>query len=114
MINDKTLYILWANADINTSLHMVLMYAENSLSHAWWDKVTVIIWGAPTKLIAENTSVQEEMKIAMENGVKFSACISCAKKLGVVEKLQELGIEVIPWGEPLTKILMENGKLLTV
>ena len=42
----------------------------------------------------------------MENGVKFSACISCAKKLGVVEKLQELGDRGYSMaGEPLTKIL---------
>ena len=54
MISDKSLYILWANADINTSLYMVLMYAENSLSHAWWDKVTVIIWGAPAKLVRKH------------------------------------------------------------
>jgi hypothetical protein len=58
--------------------------------------------------------VQEEVKYAMENGVKFSACIPCAKNQGVVEPLKDLGIELIPWGEPLTEILMKNGKLLTV
>jgi len=114
MENDKSLYILWTNADINTSLNMVLMYAKNSLTHAWWETVTVIIWGAPAKLVAENTAVQDEMKIAMEAGVKFSACIACAKRLGVVEKLQDLGIEVIAWGEPLTQLMMENRKLLSV
>ena len=114
MENEKSLFILWTNADVETSINMVMMYATNSLSHAWWEKVTVIVWGATATLLAENSAVQKEAKYAMENGVKFSACSSCAKNLGVVDSLTELGIELIPWGEPLTEILMKNGKLLTV
>lgn len=114
MDTEKTLYILWTNADIDTSINMVMMYAINSLSHGWWEKVTVIIWGAPAKLLADNKQVQDEVKYAMENGVKFSGCITCAKRLNVVDQLKDQGIELIPWGEPLTEILMKNGKLLTV
>ena len=114
MENEKTLHILWTNADVDTSINMVMMYAANSLSHGWWEKVTVIVWGATAKLLAENIDVQKEALYAMDNGVKFSACISCAKNLGVVDELTELGIELIPWGEPLTEILMKNGKLLTI
>jgi hypothetical protein len=32
----------------------------------------------------------------------------------VTETLEELGIELIYWGEPLTKLLRENGTLLSV
>jgi hypothetical protein len=50
----------------------------------------------------------------MNVGVKFSACIACARQLGVVEKLEELSIEVIAWGRPLTGLLKNNEKLLTI
>lgn len=52
-MNDR-LYILWTNADPVTSQKMVLMYATNSMLHSWWSGVTVILWGAPVRLAAEN------------------------------------------------------------
>ena len=109
-----SLYILWTNADLITSEKMVMMYATNAMIHHWWENVTVIIWGATAKLAAENAQMQESMKVAMNVGVKFSACIACARQLGVIEKLEALGIEVIPWGQPLTGILKGDEKLLTV
>jgi len=86
-----------------------MFYATNSITHHLWDEVTVIIWGAPVKFIVENDIIQEEMKVAQHAGVKFSACLSCARKFGVVEDLEKLGIEVIPWVEPFTE-LVKNGE----
>ncbi len=114
MEEENRLYILWTNADLNTSLHMVFMYAKNSLIRGWWDHVTVIIWGATAQLAAENLLIKEEIKTAKAVGVEFSACVACAKKLGTLEDLEKQGIEIKPWGEPLTEILKENKKLLTV
>lgn len=114
MAEGTKLFILWTNADVITSEKMVMMYATNSMTHFWWEEVTVIIWGAPAKLIAENVLIQEKIKIAMHAGVKFSACKACTDQLGVTEKLVELGIEVIYWGEGLTEILKENEKLITI
>lgn len=54
------------------------------------------------------------MEEAKRAGVKFSACIACARNLGVKEKLEELGIEVISWGPPLTEILKNGEKLITI
>ncbi len=114
MENSRDLHILWTNADIHTSQFMLMMYARNSMLRNWWDSVTVIVWGATAKLIAENETMQEQYRLAAEAGVKFSACIACAEQLGVVEKLEELGIEVKRWGAAMTE-LMQNGKhLLTV
>lgn len=110
----KKLYILWTNADILTSIHMVFMYARNSMLRGWWDEVTVIIWGATAKLAAENESIMDEIKIARNVGVHVSACIACARQLGVEDALEKQGIEIIPWGEPLTEILKSGEKLLTI
>jgi hypothetical protein len=105
----KDLHILWTNDNLNTSRFMLMMYSTNSMLRSWWDSVTVIIWGATAKLVAENMEIQERMKLAQHAGVKFSACIACARELGVVEQLEALDVEVIPWGQPLTE-LIQNGK----
>lgn len=114
MEEKNTLCILWSNPDVHTGLYIVMMYAKNSLLRGWWEHVTVIIWGGTAKLAAGNAAIQEEMKVAQNVGVKFSACVACARQLGVVSQLEALGIEAIPWGTPLTEILKNNEKLLTV
>ena len=114
MKEENRLYILWTNADVNTSLQMVFMYARNSVIRGWWDHVTVIIWGATAKLAAENNAIREAIKEAKAAGVDFSACVTCAKNLGALSALEEQGIEIKPWGEPLTEILKEDMKLITV
>jgi hypothetical protein len=51
---------------------------------------------------------------AQQAGVKFSACKACADQLGVADKLTELDIDVIFWGEGMTEILKNGEKLLTI
>lgn len=114
MDESKKLYILWTNADIITSEKMVMMYAMNSMLRHWWENVTVIIWGATAKLVAENSMIQEKIKIAMQAGVEFTACKGCSDQLGVSEKLIELGVDVAYWGEGLTEIIKDNKKLITI
>ncbi len=110
----KKLYILWTNGDPITSEKMVNMYAKNSIKHGWWEEVTLIVWGKPSKLIAENKKIQQQIKENIEVGVKVTACKACADQLGVSEKLKELGVELRYWGEPLTKILQSDEKLITI
>ena len=108
------LYILWTNADLDTSLRMVMMYSTNSMLYRWWEQATVIIWGATAKLAAENQQVREAIQVAMNAGVKFTACVACARQLGVIETLEAQGIEVVGWGDKLTELLKNNEKLITV
>jgi len=114
MPEQKKSYILWTNDNENTSRYMVLFYATNAMTHGLWDDITVILWGAPVKLAAENPAIQEEIKIAQHVGAKFSACLSCARKFGVVEELEALGIEVIPWVEPFTELVKANETIIYV
>jgi hypothetical protein len=114
MNESDRLFILWTNSDILTSDKMVMMYATNSMLNRWWKEVTVIIWGATAKLVAENEMIQEKIKLAIHAGVHFSACKACADQLGVTEKLVNLGIEVMYWGEGLTEILKGSDKLITI
>ena len=113
-VTDRHLHILWTSGDPVTAEHMVMMYAKNSLLNDWWDRVTVIVWGAAQRLAAENEAVRFEMNNARDLGVGFSACASCASNLGLTEALEAEGIEVIRWGAKLS-LLLQNGKhVLTV
>lgn len=114
-MSEKThLYILWTNDNLITAEKMVFMYSVNSLIHGWWEEVTLIIWGATTKLVNENTDIQEMIKKALDAGVHVTACKACADQLGATETLEKLNIEVKYWGVPLTEILTSGEKLLTI
>ncbi|MDC7124111.1 MAG: DsrE family protein [Spirochaetales bacterium] len=112
-MNSK-LNILWTNADPVTAELMVMMYARNSLARGWWESVQIIIWGATTKLIAENETIRKKLLELQSNGIEINACLVCAEELGVADKLKESGISVKKMGLPLTEILKSEEKLITV
>lgn len=113
-MDENHLHILWTNADPVVFDKMVLMYAVNSLVRGWWEKVTVILWGDTAALAVRDPAVKERITLAMEQGVAFSACVTCARELGVEEQLREMGLEVISWGPPLTQLIKSRAPLLTV
>lgn len=109
-----TLHVLWTTGDKETAMNMVLLYTLNAKKKSWWKEVHLIVWGASSKLLAEDLELQGTLKKMKEAGVKLSACKACADNLNVAEKLVELGIEVIYIGEPFTKILKSGDKLITI
>ena len=108
------LYVLWTNDNPITAEKMVFMYTVNSLIHGWWEKVTLIIWGAPAQLVSQDVNIQKQVKQALDKGVHITACKACTDQLGVTETLQKLDIEVKYWGVPLTEILTGEEALLTI
>ncbi len=114
MSKNTHLYVLWTNDNPITAEKMVFMYTVNSLIHGWWEKVTLIIWGAPAKLVSEDDNIQKLVKEALEAGVHVTACKACSDQLGVTETLENLNIEVKYWGIPLTEILTSEETLLTI
>ena len=114
MSENTKLYILWTNDNFITSEKMVFMYGINAKRQDWWDEVTIIVWGATVDLVCENEKIQDLIKEAQLEGVHITACKACADQLGASETLKGLGIEVIYWGVPLTQILQNGEKLITI
>jgi hypothetical protein len=114
-MTEKThLYVLWTNDNPLTAEKMVFMYTINSLLQGWWENVTLIVWGAPTKLVSESADIQKLVKKALDAGVRISACKACADQLGVTATLENLNIDVKYWGKPLTELLKADETLLTI
>lgn len=113
-MNKSKLNILWTSSDLITSEKLVLMYATNAILQSWWDEVEIIVWGGSAKLISESDMLKEKIKHAIHVGVKVSACKACSDLIGVSDDLSSAGIELKYWGEGLTEILREDGKLLTI
>jgi hypothetical protein len=108
------LLILWTTGDRDTALNMVFMYGINSHLRNWWEEVTLLVWGAASRLAATDEEVQAQVAAAQRAGVRVIACIACARNLGVVEPLQQLGIEVFPAGQFLTDWLKSGDRVLTI
>jgi len=111
---ENEIYLLWANGNLLTAKEMIFMYAINSRLQGWWDKVVLIIWGNATQLVKENIELQDLVKEALEHGVHVTACKKCADDLGASSILESLGVEVRYWGDPLTKLLKDGKKILSL
>ncbi len=114
MSEKNHLYILWTSESKITAEKMVFMYGINSKRKGWWEKVTIIVWGAPALLVSDDKDIQERVEEALLEGVHITACKACADQLRVTASLEKLGIEVIYWGAPLTKLLKDDEQLITV
>ncbi|MHB1355551.1 MAG: DsrE family protein [Anaerolineae bacterium] len=108
------LLVLWTSGEKETALNMVLMYTTNAKLHAWWDEVVLLVWGAASRLAAEDADVQARIVAARQAGVRVIACLACAKNMGVVEALKSQGIEVFYTGQFLSDWLKSGDKVLSV
>lgn len=113
-MNNNELNVLWTNADPLTAEHMVLLYTINAQKRGWFEQVNIIVWGATAKLVAEDEKIQNLVKEAISVGVKFRACIHCATELNVGDELIEIGIPLEPMGLPLTDLIKNDAKILTI
>ncbi len=111
---DDKLYILWTSGDPITAEKMVLMYALNSKLQGWWSDVTVVIWGASARIVAEKKEIQDKVVDLLDAGIIVEACKACSDQLDVTPTLERLGVDVKYWGENLTNVLKSSAKLITI
>ena len=108
------LVMLWVSADKEAARNMVLMYAKNARLKGWWEDAHLVVWGPSAKLLATDPEIQAEAAACREAGVTVLACLACADRYGVTEKLKELGADVISMGAPMTGYLKDGWKILSV
>jgi hypothetical protein len=114
MEDSNEIYVLWTSGDRETALSMVFMYTLNAKLKGWWEDVTLIVWGASTKLLAQDKELQGRIRQMIDAGVDVVACVACADMFGATKLLEDLGIEVKGMGHPLTQLLKAGKKVLSV
>lgn len=110
----KRILLLWTSGEKDTALNMVFRYGLNAKRKGWWDKVTLLVWGASTKLLGTDAEIQERLKALQEAGVETIACRACAANLGLAEKLESLGIQVFFTGEYLSQRIQSGDTVLSI
>ena len=110
--NDK-LAVLWVSGDRDVAEKSCLMYTHAAKKNGWFDEVVLIVWGSSSRLLAEDSELQEKVKAMKKDGVILEACVACANMLGVAEELEGLGIDVKGMGVPLTRYMKEGYHVLT-
>lgn len=113
MDSNEKLVVMWSSRDRDVALELVFMYTLNSKLKGWWEDVTFVIWGPSAKILSVDEELQMQIPKMQEEGIKIKACRKCADDLGVTEKLENMGIEVIYMGKPLTEYLKEGRKVIT-
>ncbi|MCE1253230.1 MAG: DsrE family protein [Anaerolineae bacterium] len=112
--NPSKLLLLWTTRDKTTALNMVFLYTINAKKHNWFDEVTLLIWGASPELVAVDEEIQAKIGEALDKGVRVIACKRCAETLDLVEKLEDLKVEVFYTGEFLSDWLKSGNSFLSV
>lgn len=112
MKNELT--VLWTTDNLVTIEKMVFMYTLNAKLQGWFDEVTLVVWGASAKLLAEDMFLQDRIGEMMAAGIRVEACKACSDQLGATEALESCGVNVKYWGQDLTRLLKTSGTLLTV
>lgn len=108
----STLNILWTSDNAQTAVNMIAMYSMNAIKNSWFTEATVIVWGGSNTLIKENEIIQKTIVEMIDSGVVVKACKACADKMGTIELLESLGVEVYYIGEQLSNILKDKGQYL--
>lgn len=109
----EKLAVLWVSGDRDVAEKSCLMYTHAAKRNGWFDEVVLIVWGASSRLLAEDHELQKKIKAMKKDGVILEACIACSNMLGVTEELEGLGIDVKGMGVPLTNYLKEGYHVLT-
>ena len=103
------LCVVWTSADPDVAKNVCFMYTLNAKKRGWFDEVHLVVWGPSAKLLAEDQTLQAEVKAMQKLGVVTEACVACARNYGVEGHLRELGINVMGMGQPLTDRLKDDG-----
>ena len=109
----EELIVLWTSGDREVALEMVFMYILNSMRNGWWKKITMIVWGPSSPLLARDEELQVMMSQIMDMGVSVKACRACADHYGVAKKIEDLGIEVKFMGREFTEHLKGDARVIT-
>lgn len=112
-MGENDLFILWSSAEREVALDTVFVYARNAKKNVWFEDVELCIWGPSVKLAADDEEIQVNLSYMKEIGVDLTSCRSCAENYDLVDRLEQIGVDVRYMGKLLTGKLKDGTKVLT-
>ncbi len=106
--NKDKLVVVWTSGDKEVAMKMVFMYTFNAKKYAWWDDITLLVWGPSSKLLSEDEDLQNYVKEMLDLGINVLACKGCADLYEVSDDLEEIGVTVKYTGVDLTNFIKER------
>lgn len=96
-------------SDTETQRKLILLKPK----YGWWKDISFIIWEPSSKLLSEDTELQDILKKMKEEGIKLEACKACADEYGVSDKLTKLSVDVKYMGTVLTEYIKSEKHVIT-
>ncbi len=106
--NKDKLVVVWTSGDKEVAMKMVFMYTFNAKKYAWWDDITLLVWGPSSKLLSEDKDLQDYVKKMLDSGINVLACKGCADLYEVSDDLEKIGVTVKYTGKDLTNFIKER------
>jgi hypothetical protein len=106
-------FVMLSSADREVALEVGLVYPLNAKKKGWMDDVKVIIFGPSEKVCANDAEVQGRLKELQEAGVEVIACKWCADRMGITQKLEAIGIQVVFVGSVISDLIKDGWASLT-
>ncbi len=110
----ENLAVLWTTADRETVMHTVLPYTKEARQNGGFGAVKLVVWGPSARVLAEYDDLAMRVRELMDDGVEVVASRSCADSYGAAAALEDLGIEVVDAGGPLTGMIKDGWKVLAL
>jgi len=113
-MQQNRLVVVWLSADRRAAADMALLYLRESLLAGDWQAAELWLWGPPVILAAKDDALLAELRETASLGVRLSACMDCAARYGVAQRLADEGIAVRGLSAELTKLLRAREPLLLI
>ncbi|MFP4172993.1 MAG: DsrE family protein [Candidatus Hydrogenedentota bacterium] len=110
---ENGLAVVWTSGDPDVAHRVALMYTHAAKTQGWFDEVSLIVWGPSQRLLAADKEVQQKVDEMAADGVIVETCIVCAESYGLVERIEELGLEVKGMGAPLSDHIKGDTHVIT-
>ena len=110
----NNLLVLWTTDNRETAVNMVFMYTYNAKIKGWWKNVSLLVWGASSRLLAADPEIQREVRRIADAGIRVFVCKKCLENLNVLKEVEALGHEVFYVGEEFSRLLKEGWTVLSL
>jgi hypothetical protein len=110
----KALFLILTGKENAARADLGLISASRSVERKRYDDLKVVFFGASEEYITELSGpALDAFKILYNAGAVDSACIAVAERLGKKEKLESMGIKLLPSGERIAHYVNDGYQVIS-